>query len=98
MNESINQTLSRTILTSGVTLIPILCLFFFGGPVLRDFALAIIIGVVVGTYSSIFIASPIVLWWTRLAWGSASSLRRELVQKAAAGKPAGAPEETYSRS
>ncbi|MBA2742939.1 MAG: protein translocase subunit SecD, partial [Chthoniobacterales bacterium] len=62
MNESINQTLSRTLLTSGVTLIPILCLFFFGGSVLRDFALAIIIGVVVGTYSSIFIASPIVLW------------------------------------
>src|SRR5213595_16589 len=59
MNSSINQTLSRTILTSTVTLIPILCLFFFGGAVLRDFSLAIIIGVVVGTYSSIFIASPI---------------------------------------
>src|SRR5436305_5459452 len=67
MNESINQTLSRTILTSTVTLIPILCLFFFGGAVLRDFSLAIIIGVAVGTYSSIFIASPIVLWWTRVA-------------------------------
>src|SRR6266403_174772 len=66
MNSSINQTLSRTILTSTVTLIPIVCLFFFGGAVLRDFSLAIIIGVVVGTYSSIFIASPIVLWWTRL--------------------------------
>src|SRR3989440_977125 len=76
MNDSINQTLSRTILTSTVTLIPILCLFFFGGSVLRDFALAIIIGVVVGTYSSIFIASPIVLWWTRARGGSASSLRR----------------------
>src|SRR5216110_2149489 len=66
MNSSINQTLSRTILTSTVTLIPILCLFFFGGAVLRDFSLAIIIGVVVGTYSSIFIASPIVLWWTNM--------------------------------
>src|SRR5213595_499041 len=65
MNSSINQTLSRTILTSTVTLIPILCLFLFGGAVLRDFSLAIIIGVVVGTYSSIFIASPIVLWWSR---------------------------------
>ena len=74
MNESINQTLSRTILTSTVTLIPILCLFLFGGAVLRDFSLAIIIGVVVGTYSSIFIASPIVLWWTRARGGSASSL------------------------
>ena len=86
MNDSINQTLSRTILTSTVTLIPILCLFFFGGSVLRDFALAIIVGVVVGTYSSIFIASPIVLWWTRARGGSASSLRREVAQKAAAAK------------
>ena len=84
MNDSINQTLSRTILTSTVTLIPILCLFFFGGSVLRDFALAIIIGVAVGTYSSIFIASPIVLWWTRARGGSASSLRREVTEKAAA--------------
>lgn len=81
MNESINQTLSRTLLTSGVTLIPILCLFFFGGSVLRDFALAIIIGVVVGTYSSIFIASPIVLWWTKLRSGNASALRREVTRK-----------------
>ncbi len=82
MNESINQTLSRTLLTSGVTLIPILCLFFFGGSVLRDFALAIIIGVLVGTYSSIFIASPIVLWWTKARSGGSSALRREVVQKA----------------
>src|SRR5438552_2126229 len=83
MNESINQTLSRTILTSTVTLIPILCLFFFGGAVLRDFSLAIIIGVVVGTYSSIFIASPIVLWWTRARGGRESALRREVTEKAA---------------
>ena len=82
MNESINQTLSRTLLTSGVTLIPICCLFFFGGAVLHDFALAIIIGVVVGTYSSIFIASPIVLWWTKARGGGASSLRREITQRA----------------
>jgi SecD/SecF fusion protein len=86
MNDSINQTLSRTILTSTVTLIPILCLFFLGGSVLRDFSLAIIIGVVVGTYSSIFIAAPIVLWWTRARGGGASSLRREVAQKAAAAK------------
>src|SRR5437763_8797043 len=87
MNKSINQTLSRTILTSTVTLIPILCLFLFGGAVLRDFSLAIIIGVVVGTYSSIFIASPIVLWWTRARGGSTSALRREVTQKAAAANP-----------
>ncbi|HZJ38291.1 MAG TPA: protein translocase subunit SecD [Chthoniobacterales bacterium] len=88
MNESINQTLSRTILTSTVTLIPIVCLLVLGGSVLHDFALAIIIGVAVGTYSSIFIASPIVLWWTRARGGSASTLRREVTQKATATGPA----------
>jgi SecD/SecF fusion protein len=88
MNSSINQTLSRTILTSTVTLIPILCLFFFGGAVLRDFSLAIIIGVVVGTYSSIFIASPIVLWWSRARGRGATALRREVTEKATtAAKP-----------
>jgi SecD/SecF fusion protein len=87
MNSSINQTLSRTILTSTVTLIPILCLFFFGGAVLRDFSLAIIIGVVVGTYSSIFIASPIVLWWTRARGRGTTSLRREVTEKATAANP-----------
>jgi preprotein translocase SecF subunit len=86
MNESINQTLSRTILTGGATLIPICCLFLFGGTVLRDFALAILIGILVGTYSSIFIASPIVLWWTR-ARGGASVLRREITQQASTANP-----------
>jgi SecD/SecF fusion protein len=89
MNESINQTLSRTLLTSTVTLIPILCLFFFGGAVLRDFSLAIIVGVVVGTYSSIFIASPIVLWWSRARGGGTggSSLRKEIIQSKSAASP-----------
>src|SRR5213594_938738 len=87
MNSSINQTLSRTILTSTVTLIPILCLFFFAGAVLRDFSLAIIIGVVVGTYSSIFIASPIVLWWSRARGRGATALRREVTQKATTANP-----------
>src|SRR5207245_5969573 len=81
MNESINQTLSRTILTGTDTLIPILCLFLFGGAVLRDFSLAIIIGVVVGTYSSIFIALPLLLWWTRARGGSKTSLQREITSK-----------------
>jgi SecD/SecF fusion protein len=91
MNESINQTLSRTVLTGGVTFVSVLCLFFFGGAVLRDFALVIIIGILVGTYSSIFIASPIVLWWTRARRGGASALRKEVTEKAAAAavRPAG---------
>ncbi len=61
INESINQTLSRTILTSGTTLLVILCLFLFGGGVIHDFALAMLIGIIVGTYSSIFVASPVLV-------------------------------------
>jgi len=87
MNDSINATLSRTVLTGGATLIPIACLFLFGGTVLRDFALAILLGVLVGTYSSIFIASPIVLWWTKMRSGSASALRHEVRQKSASATP-----------
>ncbi|MDR2455973.1 MAG: protein translocase subunit SecF, partial [Deltaproteobacteria bacterium] len=58
-------TLSRTILTSGTTLLALLSLYFLGGPVNRDFALALLIGVVVGTFSSIFIASPMLLLWEK---------------------------------
>jgi len=61
INRSINQTLSRTILTSGLTLLTALSLFLFGGPVLHGFSLALVIGIIVGTFSSIFIASPILL-------------------------------------
>jgi SecD/SecF fusion protein len=59
---SINQTLSRTIMTSGTTVLPVLALLFFGGSVLRDFSLALLIGIGVGTYSSIFIVGPMVVW------------------------------------
>lgn len=61
VNRSINQTLSRTLLTSVTTLLTVLCLYILGGHVIRDFALALLIGIVVGTYSSVFIASPILL-------------------------------------
>ncbi len=63
INRSINQTLSRTVLTSGLTLLTALALFLFGGQVLHGFSLALVIGIVVGTFSSIFIASPILLAW-----------------------------------
>ena len=61
INQSINETLSRTILTSLTTVLVLISLFFLGGGVIHDFAFALIVGVVVGTYSSIFIASPIVI-------------------------------------
>jgi SecD/SecF fusion protein len=73
MNASINETLSRTILTSGVTLICMLSLLIFGGPVLADFAFTNVVGVIIGTYSSIFIAAPIVLWWSNLKKGNLRS-------------------------
>lgn len=63
VNSSINQTLSRTILTSGTTLIVVTALFILGGGVIHDFAFALIVGVLVGTYSSIFVASPVLIAW-----------------------------------
>ncbi len=63
INISINETLSRTVLTSGTTLIVVLILFFAGGAVIHDFAFALLAGVLVGTYSSIFVASPILIEW-----------------------------------
>lgn len=63
VNDSINQTLSRTVLTSGLTFISALALWLFGGPVLNGFAFALVVGVIVGTYSSIFVASPILVFW-----------------------------------
>lgn len=63
INKSINETLSRTLLTSLTTLIVLICLFVLGGGIIHDFAFALIVGVLVGTYSSIFVASPILLAW-----------------------------------
>ncbi|HNT33432.1 MAG TPA: protein translocase subunit SecD [bacterium] len=63
INNSINQTLSRTILTAATTLFVVIALFMFGGIVLNDFAFALLVGIVVGTYSSIYIASPILIYW-----------------------------------
>ena len=63
INASINQTLSRTLLTSGTTLMVVVALFFFGGEIIHDFSFAILVGVLVGTYSSIFIASTFLVYW-----------------------------------
>lgn len=63
VNRSINETLSRTVLTSGTSLLVVLSLFFLGGGVIHNFAFALLIGILVGTYSSIFVASPMLVFW-----------------------------------
>jgi preprotein translocase subunit SecF len=74
VDHSINQTLSRTILTSGLTFLAVLSLFLFGGEVIHGFAFCLVVGVIIGTYSSIFIASPIVVYfYQRLASGGMNS-------------------------
>ena len=85
INRSINQTLSRTVLTSGATMLVVVALFFLGGEVLNTFALTLIIGIVIGTYSSIYVASPIVVIWKQ--WSS----RRKLVPVPAARPTTPAP-------
>jgi preprotein translocase subunit SecF len=62
-NDSINQTLSRTVITSGLVFLSVLAMVVFGGDVLRGFSLALLIGIIFGTYSSLAIASPIMVWW-----------------------------------
>jgi SecD/SecF fusion protein len=89
MNEAINATLSRTLLTSMTTIITVSILSLFGGSSLRDFSIMILIGLVVGTYSSVFVASPIVLWWSRRKGGDLRSdvLATESRAEAAAAAP-----------
>ena len=73
INLSINQTLSRTLLTSFTTLLVALTLYLFGGGAINDFALVMLIGVVVGTYSSVFVASTIISFWHRRTRGHADA-------------------------
>jgi len=75
VNKSINQTLSRTILTSGLTFLTVLVLYVMGGEVLRAFSFAMVVGVVVGTYSSFGIAAPIVVLWNKYNGGQAATVR-----------------------
>ncbi len=85
INRSINQTLSRTVLTSGATMLVVVALFFLGGEVLNTFALSLIIGIIIGTYSSIYVAAPIVVIWKQ--WKD----RRRLAVVPVA-RPAAAPQ------
>jgi SecD/SecF fusion protein len=84
INLSVNEVLSRTIVTSSTVFLVVVALFFFGGVVLRDFALAMILGVLVGTYSSVFVASPIVFAWRKEA--KRVVVKREKVVELAAQK------------
>lgn len=80
MNEAINATLSRTLITSGTTITTVAILTIFGGAALRDFGLIILVGITVGTFSSIFVASPIVLWWSKRR---GRSIREEVLETTA---------------
>jgi len=83
MNDSINQTLSRTILTSGLTFLTVMALFIFGGEIINHFAFAMVVGIIIGTYSSIAIASPLVLIYSNLRGTNA----KQTVSTAKAPKP-----------
>jgi SecD/SecF fusion protein len=91
MNQAINATLSRTVLTSATTIVTVSILSLFGGSALRDFSIMILIGLVIGTYSSVFVASPIVLWWSQRKGGNlrkdvlATTLAAEAAKADAAG-------------
>ncbi|HKR02306.1 MAG TPA: protein translocase subunit SecF [Pyrinomonadaceae bacterium] len=95
-NDAINQTLSRTVITSGLVFLSVLAMVLFGGEVLRGFSLALFIGIIIGTYSTIAIASPIMVWWqqridaskTRTAPPSASGGRGATGQQAARARKA----------
>ena len=67
---------------------PMVALFFFGGPAMKEFSLPILIGIIVGTYSSIYIASPLVLWWAKK---TGTSLRKQVLESHAAAEAARAP-------
>jgi preprotein translocase subunit SecF len=69
LNDSLNQTLSRTLISNGTTFLAVLGLYLFGGEVLRGFGFAMVVGILVGTYSTIYIASPLVVWWSEFRGG-----------------------------
>lgn len=97
MNESINQTLSRTIMTGGLTMLTVAALLALGGDVLRGFAFVMTVGIIVGTYSSVYVASPFALLWEQL-FGSKSRIRGEVTGAPPAGARAGAAGGASARS
>ena len=74
VNRSINQTLSRTVLTSGLTFLTVLSLYIFGGPVLRGFSFALVVGILIGTYSSIAVAAPMLVSWQEWLAGKGTAV------------------------
>ncbi len=97
LNRSVNQTLSRTVLTSGTTMAAVLALLFLGGDVLRPFALAMAIGIVVGTYSSVFIAAPTLLWLENRFGGIAEAVEAAAPKVAKRQKAAPRPAQSKKR-
>jgi preprotein translocase subunit SecF len=99
----VNQTLSRTVLSSGLTLLTALALLFFGGQVLNGFAFALTCGIIVGTYSSVFVASPILIFWHNFLEGRKRSARGvaprtgPVAPVAATAKTSGAPKDRARR-
>jgi len=85
INKSVNQTLSRTVMTSGLTFLTVIALFLFGGPVLHGFSFALVVGIIIGTYSSVFVASPIVLFWHN--WADSRKRTAPVPVAAAKGQP-----------
>lgn len=85
VNRSINQTLSRTILTSGLTFLAVLSLYLFGGEVINGFALTLVIGVIIGTYSSIAIASPILVFFYQRVGQNRIGVKPRVIERGAAG-------------
>ena len=96
INDSINQTLSRTVMSSGLTFLVVVALFFLGGEVLNTFALTLVIGIIVGTYSSIYVAAPIVVIWNEIQ-GRRRPAAAVAKAPAPAAKGAGAPRAAGNR-
>jgi preprotein translocase subunit SecF len=97
-NDAINQTLSRTVITSGLVFLSVLAMVLFGGEVLRGFSLALLIGIVFGTYSSVAIASPIMVWWQQRLESSQARATPARERGAAAGRGAASTARSRERN